>query len=142
MTGFSETITVNVPIAFTRRRGRKRVEARDGTGFAPKAEPEIDNALVKAIARAHRWQRMLESGDYATLRELAKAERINSSYVSRILRLTLLSPNHVETALDGARTSLLGTQALAKPFPVDWQQQAHFFELLIGPHETASPCSA
>ena len=61
----------------------------------------IDNAMVKAIARAFRWREMLESGEYATIREIATAEKINESYVGRVLRLTLLAPDIVEAILDG-----------------------------------------
>jgi hypothetical protein len=83
--------------------------------------PSIDNALLKALARAHRWRRMLESGGYGTLAELADAERINRSYVSRILRLTLLAPEIVERILDGRPAPSL--PQLLKPFPVEWDKQ-------------------
>ena len=85
------TITVFVPMAWRRRGGRKIIVAPPGCDdWAP--PPRIDNTLVKALARAHRWQRMLESGEYGSLAEMADAERISRSYVSRILRLTLLAP--------------------------------------------------
>jgi len=61
----------------------------------------VDNALVKAIARAHRWKRMIESGRLASLTELADAEKINRAYLYRILRLTLLAPDVVEAIVDG-----------------------------------------
>ena len=57
--------------------------------------------MVKAIARAFRWRDMLESGEYATIREIADAEKINESYVGRVLRLTLLAPDIVEAILGG-----------------------------------------
>lgn len=98
-----DTMTVRVPIALGKRRGRKRVLAPDGTELVRPPAPSIDSALVEAVARAFRWQRMLESGAYGTLRELATAERINPSYVSRFLRLTLLAPEVVEAILDGRR---------------------------------------
>ena len=87
------TITVFVPMTWRRRGGRKVIVAPPGCDdWAP--PPRIDNTLVKALARAHRWQRMLASGAYATLADLADAERISRSYVSRVLRLTLLAPRH------------------------------------------------
>lgn len=91
----ADTITVKVPIAFKRRRGRKQIVMPDGMELEPAASPlagKVDNALLKAIARAYRWQRMLESGDYATLRELAKAECLDPAYVRGMLKLTLLAP--------------------------------------------------
>ena len=84
-------VTIKVPFAVRKRGGRKLVLAPNGAPMPPSA-PHIDSTLVKAIARAFRWQKMLETGRYATIREIAKAERINPSYVSRVLRLTLLAP--------------------------------------------------
>ena len=85
------TITVFVPIAWRRSGGRKVIVAPPGCDdWAP--PPKIDRALVKALARAQRWQRLRESGAYGTLAELADAERISRSYVCRVLRLTLLRP--------------------------------------------------
>jgi ParB-like chromosome segregation protein Spo0J len=97
------TITVNVPISFERRRGRKRLVAPDGTelAMASQSAKEVDETLVKAIARAHRWQRMLESGEFGTIRDLAKAERLDAAYISRMLKLTLLPPVTVEAILEG-----------------------------------------
>ena len=82
------TVTVRVPISIRRRGGRKLVLAPDGRNVT--AEPvtrHVDNAMVKTIARAFRWRQMLESGQYATIREIASAEKINETYVGRVLRL-------------------------------------------------------
>jgi hypothetical protein len=116
----STTITVFVPMAWRRRGGRKVIVAPPGCDdWAP--PPKIDDALVKALARAHRWRRMLEGGAYGTLAEMADAERISRSYVCRILRLTLLAPDIVERILDGRPTA--GLSQLLKPFPVEWEEQ-------------------
>ena len=79
--------------------------------------------MVKALARAFRWRKLLEGGAYGTIEELAVAERINSSYVSRILRLTLLAPGIVEEILDGRQPAEMTLAALMKPFPVSWVEQ-------------------
>jgi hypothetical protein len=122
------TITVFAPMGWRRRGGRKVIVAPPGCDdWAP--PPRIDNTLVKALARAHRWQRLLESGGYETLAELADAERISRSYVSRILRLTLLAPDIVERILDGRSTP--GLAQLMKPFPVEWERQRQ--DLRSGP---------
>jgi hypothetical protein len=114
------TLTVFLPIAWRRRGGRKVIVAPPGCdGWAP--PPRIDNTLIKALARAHRWRRMLEGGEYGTLAEMADAERISRSYVSRVLRLTLLAPDIVERILDGRPT--VGLPQLLKPFPVEWEEQ-------------------
>ena len=115
-------VTIKVPFAVRKRGGRKLVLAPDGAPVPP-AAPHIDTTLVKAIARAFRWQRMLDTGKYATIREIARAERINPSYVSRVLRLTLLAPATVEAILDG-RASAAPTLAEAMGvFPVVWTRQ-------------------
>ena len=96
------SVTVRIPISIRRRGGRKLVLAPDGTpdiGAAPRRR--IDDAMVKAIARAFRWREMLENGTHATIAEIAAAETINESYVGRVLRLTLLALDIAEAILDG-----------------------------------------
>jgi len=117
-------ITVKVPITFKRRRGRKRLVAPDGTELVVVSQPtkETDNALVKAIARAYRWQRMLENGDHATLRDLAEAERLDAAYVSRLLRLTLLPPALVETILEGRQPEDTTVTALVRIASPIWAE--------------------
>ena len=66
-----------------------------------------DSTLVKALARAFRWKRMLETGEFATIADLAEREGIASSYLTRVLRLTLLAPDIVEAILDGRRGAVL-----------------------------------
>ena len=115
------TLTVDIPLRIRRRGGRKIMLAPDGTS----ARARIDSALVKAVARAYRWRRMLEQGAYASITELAAAEKINQSYVCRVLRLTLLAL--VEAILDGRHPPRLQLRALLNPFPSDWRAQAHYF---------------
>jgi len=115
-------VTIKVPFAIRKRGGRKLVLAPDGMPMPPLA-PEVDSTLLKAIARAFRWQRMLETGRYATIKEIAKAEKINSSYVSRVLRLTLLAPAIVEAILDGRADAALTLAEAMKVFPVQWNLQ-------------------
>jgi hypothetical protein len=85
--------------------------------------PRVNNTLVKALARAFRWRRMLETGRYGTITDLAAAEKINESYVSRVLRLTLLAPDIVEAILDGRQTENVTLPMLMQPFSVEWQVQ-------------------
>src|SRR6476646_4872851 len=95
---------------------------RGATPWVP-ARTRIDSTLVKAIVRAHRWRDMLESGDYATVRDLAKAEAINESYLGRVLRLTLLSPTLIEAILDGRQPANLELDDLLKKVPIQWDRQ-------------------
>jgi hypothetical protein len=119
------TLVVRIPMRFQRRGGRKRIVALDGSEIVPTSKPQPDGTLVKALARAWRWQRMLEEGQFASVRELAEAERVSLSYISRILRLTLLAPDIVEQILDGRPTA--GLAQLMKPFPVEWDRQRERF---------------
>ena len=92
-------------------------------GMAPRGASAADTTLVKALARAFRWRRMMEAGRFGTINELAAAEKINSSYVSRVLRLTLLAPDIVEAILDGRQPAGMTLPALMEPFPVVWSLQ-------------------
>jgi hypothetical protein len=118
------SVTVRVPISIRKRGGRKLVLAPDGTSdtWAPPSR-RIDNAMVKAIARAFRWRGMLENGTYTTIAEIAVAEKINESYVGRVLRLTLLAPDIVEAILGGRQPAKLLLESLLRRFPVVWEGQ-------------------
>jgi hypothetical protein len=113
------TIIVHVPLRFTVRGGRKTIVMGQTSHEAPKTR--FDNSIAKALARAYRWKQKLDDGTYATMVELAKAERINESYVTRLIRLNLLAPDIVEAALDG-RTQLT-VQSLTKPISPVWMEQ-------------------
>ena len=79
--------------------------------------------MVKAIARAFQWRKLLEDGTHATVAEIATAEKINASYVGRVLRLTLLAPDIVEAILGGRQPAEMTPAVLMKPFPVSWREQ-------------------
>jgi hypothetical protein len=115
------TLVVRIPMRFQRRGGRKRIVAPDGSEMAPTSKPQPDGILAKALARAWRWQRLLDEGRFASARELAEAERVGHSYVGRLLRLTLLAPDVVERVMDGGPTA--GLAQFLKPFPVEWEKQ-------------------
>jgi hypothetical protein len=112
------TITVHVPLQFTLRGGRKTII---GNGAHSPPKTRFDNSISKALARAYRWKKKLEDGTYATVGELTAAERINESYVTRILRLNLLAPDIVEAALDGRTT--LTVEKLSEPISASWREQ-------------------
>ena len=87
----------------------------------------IDNTMIKVIARGFRWQQMLYDGTYTSIEDLAAAEKINPSYISRILRLAFLSPLVVQAILDGSHPAWLTMRDLLEPFPMDWGQQEQKF---------------
>lgn len=127
----TEVVSINVPMTFKKRGGRKVIVLPDGTQGNPAPKATIDNAMVKAIARAFRWQKLLEDGTYGCLDEIAKAERIGPSFVSRVIRLALLAPNIVDAILDGRQPAYLTLKDLMGPFSVEWKTQRSVFLLDI-----------
>src|SRR5882757_6492329 len=110
------SMTVHIPITLRHQGGRKQVVTPAGaTPWIPTPSC-VDNTIVKAIVRAHRWRDMLESGRHANVRDLAKAEAINESSLGRILRLTLLSPTLTEAILEGKQPAALQLDDLLKQF--------------------------
>ena len=120
MTAAPPVLTVHVPLTVRRRGGRKVVIAPDGTEAPVMTAARIDSTLVKALARAFRWRRMLESGVVSTVDEIAVREKINKSYVSRVLRLTLLAPDIVEAILDGRQPEGMTLPGLMEGVAVEW----------------------
>ncbi len=119
-----ETVTLHVPFRLVKRGGRKEMQLPDGA-----AQPKrTDNTLVKALGRAFRWKRMLESGEFATIGELAEREGIAPSYMTRVLRLTLLAPDIVEAILDGKQVPEVTLARVLEPFPAAWNEQRPRFQ--------------
>ena len=96
------------------------------------SQRKIYNTLVKALALAFRWNRMLESGEFATIAEQAEREGIASSYMTRVVRLTLLAPDIVEAILDGRQGPEVTLAGLLRPFPQDWAKQLDHVDLEPG----------
>ena len=114
-----DTVTLHVPFRVVKRGGRKEMQLPEGA-----VQPRrTDNTLVKALARAFRWKRMLESGEFATIAELAECEGIAPSYMTRVLRLTLLAPDIVEAILDGKQGPEVTLARVLEPFPAGWCEQ-------------------
>jgi hypothetical protein len=117
------TMIVSIPISMRLTRGKKKVVTpADAAPWSP-PPVRVDNTVVKALARAHRWRSMLESNLFATVRDLSKAEKINEAYVCRVLRLTLLSPKITEAALSGNLPDTIDLAKLLKAFPSEWESQ-------------------
>ncbi|WJR78730.1 hypothetical protein [Bradyrhizobium sp. NP1] len=121
------TMIISIPISMRRTGGRKKVVTP--ANAAPWSPPpaRVDSTVVKALVRAHRWRGMLEGKLFASVRDLAKAEKINEAYLGRVLRLTLLSPTISEAILLGRLPDGLDLAKLLKPFPVEWQKQEALF---------------
>jgi len=122
-TPIPDIVTIHVPFRIVKRGGRKEVLLPEGTSSWTPPRTRVDNAMVKALARGFRWRKLLEEGVHATVEDIAAAEKINTSYVSRILRLTLLAPATIEAILDGRQGPEVTLAKLMKPLPVEWQRQ-------------------
>lgn len=120
MTAVANTLTVRIPLTVRRRGGARKVVVPCGTLPMP---AQVDVTLVKALARAFRWRRMLETGHHATVKDLARAEKINPSYASRVLRLTLLAPDIVDAILDGRQPKGMTLPALMDGVETEWVVQ-------------------
>ena len=121
------TMIITIPISMRLAGGRKKIITPENV--APWSPPpaRVDNTIVKALARAHRWRGMLEKKLFANARDLAKAEKINEAYLGRVLRLTLLSPTITEAILSGRMPDGVDLAKLLKPFPVLWHEQEAMF---------------
>ena len=118
-----ETITIHVPFRIVKRGGRKSIIPPPG-----EREPrQTDNTLIKALARAFRWKRMLESGHFATIGDLASKEGIAPSYMTRVMRMTLLAPEIVEAIVDGRQGPEVTLAGLLEPVALEWKQQHKVF---------------
>ena len=118
-----DTVTLHVPFRIVKRGGRKEMQMPEGSTQPRRA----DGTLVKALARAFRWKRMLESGEFATIAELAEREGIAPSYMTRVLRLTLLAPDIVEAVLDGRQGPKVTLARVLEGFQAEWIQQRQSF---------------
>ena len=128
-------ISVFVPMTFKRRGGRKLIIAPAGTPEPAWAPPpaKADSTLVKALARAHRWKKLLDTKKYATIKELAETEKVAARYVGQLLQLTLLAPDITDMILDGRLPRNIGLAQFMQPWPGVWEEQrAHLRSLAQG----------
>jgi len=117
-------VSVFVPFKLTKRGGRKEMILPPANELS---RPRHDNTVLKALARAFRWKRMLEEGSYASITELAEQEKIGMSYLTRVMRMTLLAPDIIDAILDGRQGEGINLSTLAEPFPVEWEKQRRHF---------------
>ncbi len=120
-------LSVHIPMVWKRRGGRKVIIVPDGTNAWAPAKPCPDETLIRALARAHRWKRLLEEGTYRSAAELAEAEKITRSYITRLLQLTLLAPDIVEAILDGMQPNGMILKQLTGSMSTVWDEQRERF---------------
>jgi hypothetical protein len=122
----ADTVTVRVPLAIRKRGGRKVVVSPDGSVLptAPRhMATNADPSLLKALGRAFRWKRLLDDGIYASVSDIARAEKLDRTYVGDILRLTLLAPGIVEAIVEGRQPKGVTLPELMKGVPTEWKTQ-------------------
>jgi hypothetical protein len=125
-----DIVSIQVPMTFRRRGGRKLIIAPDGSVGTPTKNVVIENALIRALAQAFRWHALFENGTYGSLDEIAKKENVAESYVSRTIRLTLLAPDIIEMILDDRQPESLTMRKLAVAFPLEWESQRRLFAIV------------
>ena len=118
-TTIPETVTIHVPFRIVKRGGRTEMILPP----SPTALAKIDGTLVKALARAFRWKRMLDTGAFTSVTEIAEHEKLSFTYISRIVRLSLLAPDIVDAIMAGHQPPTMMLANLLEDVPVDWQMQ-------------------
>lgn len=116
-------LTVSVPIQIRRRSGRQLVTLPSGEAVQPRPWDIAAMPLQLALARGYRWLAMLERGAVASLKEIAAREKIDDSYVSRMVNLTTLAPDIVTAILDDTLPSHITLFDLAVDPPLLWDEQ-------------------
>jgi len=123
LTADGRTLVITIPFRLKKRGGRRLVVTPMGADAWAPSPPQIDNTLLRALARAHRWKRMLERGDYTTIRDIENVEGVTNSFVSRSLKLTLLAPDIIDTILNGQQPKTLQLENIAYGFSPFWPAQ-------------------
>lgn len=117
-----ETLTIRIPMRLQRRRGRKLIMTPEGAAVPPR-EPARDETLMRALVRAHRWRRRIESGQARSIIDLGEQEDVTVAYVCRLLPLTCLAPDIIEAILDGRQPKGLRLAEVLGNGPVGWEEQ-------------------
>jgi hypothetical protein len=129
-----EAVVVHIPVQFYRRSGRRMIVTEGAQAAKARPQRDTNQTLVEAIAKAYRSQEQIESGDYAGLEDLAKALKLDRSYVGRMLRLTSLAPDIVEAIVRGQEPEGISLRQLHDGVPLCWQEQrARWLKRSISP---------
>ena len=115
-------VTVRIPMQMKKRGGRKEIHVPEGLD-ATIQKTCYGNAFAIALARAHAWMDMLDSGKYRSIREMADSLGLCQTYVTRLLRFTLLAPDIIQAILDSKEPDGFSQNKLVGEIPADWTQQ-------------------
>ena len=123
-----DILHIHIPMQLRRRGGKKVIITGDGVAMEPGSERSVtEDPLVRAMVKARRWQTMLESGEAATIKDLAVKEGVDRTYMARLLKLNVLSPAIVERVLTGDYPDSVSLETLRLGIPLDWDEQAEMF---------------
>jgi len=131
-----EILTIRIPIRLQRRGGRKLIMTPEGAAV-PTPKPRRDDALIKALVRAHRWRRRIESGRAKSITDLAEQDDVTDAYVCRLLPLTCLAPDIVEAILDGRQPKGLRLAEMLGNGPLTWDEQRSAWDF----SRSSAPCA-
>lgn len=123
-------MSVFMPLKLKKRGGRKMVLAPEGVQ-PPVDDSGVDMTLLKALVKAHLWQRQLKSGKYSGMKELCERESITAKYAQLILRLNFLAPKLKEAIINGTQPRHLKLADLMNNVPLLWNEQEEMFGLKI-----------
>lgn len=116
-------VTLEIPVEFQRRAGRKHITAPDGKDLVRNGRLRYDGSLIKALVRAHEWQDMLDTEQMRTIAEIIEKERLGESYVRKIIRLTELAPDITAAIMSGRQPKTLTLSQLMEAMPICWEDQ-------------------
>lgn len=119
--------TIRIPMKLKKRNGRKEVIVPDGLDQCV-TKPDCDMPFVIALARAHAWQELLDSGKYKSIRHMSKELGVSNAYMARLLRFTVLAPDIIESILDGRESNNISQAKLIGTFPADWDKQRELWD--------------
>jgi site-specific DNA recombinase len=120
--GRDNAVELAAAIAFKRRGAETKLVL---PGLAEQNDrSRCDPALIKAIARGRTWFEELATGRVQSLQELARRDGITRRYIRRLVGLAFLSPQLVETILQGRQSAeLTATRLTELDLPLDWTEQ-------------------
>ena len=121
-------ILLTIPITIKHKNGRKLIIAPQALdGEIPDAESPVKEPIARALARAHTWHKLFESGEVNSVVQLAEKLNLHRSYVGRILRMVNLAPDIQEAIFNGDEPQSITLEALKYTIPADWEEQRQIF---------------
>jgi len=134
----ADCIVIHIPMTFKKRSGRKEIVLPDGVASAPSADDDARCPLRVALARAFRWQKIIESGEVKSNCDLARKLKLDQSYIARTIRLASLAPDIVEAILKGDEPSGLSLRSMRGEIPLSWEEQRNMLGMCAAGEPAAS----